>query len=153
MQSAVHSENKKILFSRYFDKKDYCEIKGSHKINANSNSAPSWACVRADGTYLNTLSSDVCAITEFSETRPMLQPLESHFLPLDSFFPFYCSLVLSFLSVRGKDLLSDLSAMSHLNSIILYFLFSISNWYLQRHRDNKDYLSIIIAIFGKMHRE
>jgi len=49
--------------------------------------------VFADGTYLYTLSSDVCAITEFSETCSMLQPLKSHFLPLK--FPilsFYCSL-------------------------------------------------------------
>lgn len=128
MRNAMRSRNEKIhLFGRCTDKEDYRGIKGSHKVNANSNSAPSWACVRADGTYLYTSSSDVCAITEFSETRPMLQPLESHFPPSpqtpDSFFPFYCSLVLSFfVSVRGKDLLNDIFLRHHISILSPYNL-------------------------------
>jgi len=116
------------ICSMHSDKENYREIKRSHKVNANSNSAPSQACVRTDDTYLYTLSSDIyiCAITnnEFSETRPMLQPLELHFLSsklsilssrstIFSFYLFFC--------LYAIKIYSDLSATSHLNSITLYF--------------------------------
>lgn len=123
-----NSGNKEThLFGRSSDKEDYRRIKGSHKVNANSNSVPSLACayVRVRWHTFVHVRSGVCAITELSETRSMLQPLELHFFspePRISFFPSYCLLVLSSLfslSVRGKDLLSDPSATSHLNSFTL----------------------------------
>lgn len=141
----MHLRNKEThLFGRSPDKEDYCGIKGSHKVNANSNSAPSSSvggctrmCSRRWHIFVH-VRSGVCAITELSVSlwnSPDASTSRVAFSSPDSFFPFYCLLVLSLLPVRGKDLLSDPSATSHLNFSIpalSYFRYQVipsQRWY------------------------
>jgi len=135
-------KRKRYIYLR-FDKKDYQRIKGSHKVNANSNSAPSWACVRRWHISVHIEFRCMRAITEFSETRSMLQPLESHFLPLKlPILSFYCSLFYPFCLYAVK--IYSVIFLRHLNSIISYFaLFSISNIFTMSSRS---WLSKIIFL-------
>jgi len=133
MRNATLSRNEKIcLFVRCIPtRKINREIKRSHKVNANSNSAPSQACVRTDDTYLYTLSSDIYMRynwqwvfwnpTDAPTSRIALSLLKT----FDSLFPFYYFLVLSFLSVRNKDLLRSFCDIA--SQFYHPILFSISN--------------------------
>lgn len=82
------SGNKETHLFGQSDKEDYRGIKGSHKVNANSNSAPSLTCIMCVcwcrwHIFVHVLSG-ICAITELSETRSMLQFLESRPATLSS---------------------------------------------------------------------
>lgn len=101
--NAVHLRNKEThLFGRSPDKEDYRGIKGSHKVNANSNSVPSssvggYARVLAQMAHICTRTFRcMCHNWALSEIHPMLQPLESRFLPPAHSFRFIaCSFYLS----------------------------------------------------------
>lgn len=158
----MHSRNKEThLFGRSPDKEDYRGLKGSHKVNANSNSVPSSSV----GGYARVLAqmAHICTRTfrcmchnwalslSLSETHPMLQPLESRFLPPAHSFRFIACSFLSLLPVRGKDLLSDPSATSHLNSSTLPCLIFDIKWY-HHYGDiiiTKRLSSCSFSIFGK----
>lgn len=140
-----NKEEERIYLAGVLDKEDYRGIKGSHEVNANSNSArPRVQCVctrvlvRGWHIFVHVCSGfrcmrHICALCE-TPSRSMFQSLESALsfppslsssLPsprAHSFLPFYCSRSFYPFCLRAIKIYSVIlrSATLYLNSFTLF---------------------------------
>lgn len=120
--NVVHLRNKEThLFGRSPDKEDYRGIKGSHKVNVNSNSVPSssvggYARVLAQMAHICTRTfrcmchnwalSLSLFLSHSLWNSPDASTSRVAFSSPYSFFPFYCLLVLSLLPLHAVKIYS-----------------------------------------------